>query len=168
MSSEDLPTLFEKQIYKLSQITGIIAIIILIAMMLFTVLDVALRAFFNRPLPGDVEIIEVAMVCTGFLGLAWCAIKGMHIRVDLVVSLFSKRIRALIDTIGYLIALFVYCLMAWQGLQEGLANKQMNSLSSTLEFPIYPFYWIMSLGFAALCLSILALLMRSIREVIKK
>ena len=63
----------ENKIYALSRIMGIIAIAVLVAMMLFTVLDIFLRAFFNKPIPGDVEIIERSMVCVGFFWLAWCS-----------------------------------------------------------------------------------------------
>lgn len=157
----------ESEIELLSKILGIVAIGVLVAMMLFTVLDVFLRAFFNRPIRGDVELIEVGMVCTSFLGLAWCAMRGMHIKVDLVVSFLPKRTQRIIDSFGYLLGLGICILLAWQGLLEGIANWKMNSLSATLEFPIFPFYWVVALGFAVLCLAILVLLTRSLTEVIR-
>lgn len=164
MNTDKPATSVEKIINGLSRFTGIVAIGILMAMMLFTVLDVFLRAFFNSPLPGDVEIIEVAMVCTGFLGLAWCATQKMHIKVDLLVSFLPKRLQGIIDSFGYLICLSIYALLAWQGIQEGIANRQMNSLSSTLHFPIFPFYWVMAFGVGVLCLAVLVLLFNSIKK----
>ena len=35
-------------------------------MMLLTVADVALRAFFNRPIHGTFELIELCLACTIF------------------------------------------------------------------------------------------------------
>jgi TRAP-type C4-dicarboxylate transport system permease small subunit len=157
----------EGDIEILSKILGIVAIGVLVAMMLFTVLDVVLRAFFNRPIRGDVELIEVGMVCTSFLGLAWCAMKGMHIKVDLVVSFLPTRVKGIIDIFGYLLGVGICALLAWQGFLEGIANLKMNNVSATLEFPIFPFYWVVALGFAALCLAILVLLTRSLAEVIQ-
>lgn len=157
----------ENTIKALSRILGIVAIGVLVAIMLFTVLNVFLRALFNRPLAGDVELIEVGMVCASFLALAWCAIKGMHIRVDLVVSFLPKRAQGIIDFFGYLIGLGICLLLAWEGFLEGHANLELNSLSATLRFPIFPFYWIVALGYAVLCLTILVLLARSLMEAIK-
>jgi len=147
---------------------GVIAICVLVVMMLFTVLNVVMRAFFNSPIPGDVELSEVAMVCVGFLGLAWCALKGMHIRVDLVVSLLPKRIQAVIDSFGYLMGLGITILLTWRGFAEGQSYRELDIRSASLDFPIFPFYWIVALGYAVLCLAILVLLVRSLSEAIKK
>jgi TRAP-type C4-dicarboxylate transport system permease small subunit len=147
---------------------GIIAIGTLVAMMLFTVANVVLRAFFNRPIPGDAELIEIAMVCTGFLGVAWCALKGKHIRVDLFVSFLPKRAQDIIDVLGYIAILGVSVIIAWQSIIEGLANRQMDRLSPSLEIPIFPFNWVTGLGYGVLCLALLVLIAKSIREVLKK
>ncbi|MFC1863602.1 TRAP transporter small permease [Thermodesulfobacteriota bacterium] len=158
----------ESKINIISRVLGIIAISVLVVMMFFTVLNVIMRAFFNNPIPGDVELIEVGMVCVSFLGLAWCAVKGMHIRVDLVVSFLPKRIRAIIDTFGYLIGLGIFILLARQAFLEGISNRELNNMSATLGFPMFPFYWVTSLGYAVLCLAVLILLVRSLSEAINK
>lgn len=137
-------------------------------MMLFTVANVVLRAFFNSPIPGDVELIEIAMICTGFLGVAWCALKGKHIRVDLLVAYFPKRAQCIIDALGYLAVLGASTIIAWQSIVEGLANREIHRASPSLEIPIFPFYWVMSLGYAVLCLAIFVLLARSISAMVKR
>jgi TRAP-type C4-dicarboxylate transport system permease small subunit len=158
----------ESKIDILSRLMGIVAICILVVMMLFTVLNVVMRAFFNSPIPGDVELIEVWMVCVGFLGLAWCALRGMHISVDLVVTFLPKRIQAVFDSFGYLVGLGICILIAWRSLEEGIANREMHNLSATLGFPIFPFYWVTTVGYGVLCLSILVLVVRSLSEAMKK
>lgn len=157
----------EDGIYVLSRILGIIAIVVLVAMMFFTVLDVFLRAFFNFPIPGSVEIIELSMVCAGFFGLAWCAMRGMHIKVDLVVSLMPRGLQSICDSFGYALGLGVCVIFAWRGFAEGIANLEMNNISSILKVPLYPFYWIMSIGWAILCLAIMIHLIKSIVEAVK-
>jgi TRAP-type transport system small permease protein len=158
----------ESKIDMLSRFMGIIAIFVLVVMMLFTVLNVVMRAVFNSPIPGDVELIEVGMVCVGFLGLAWCALRGMHISVDLVVSFFPRRVQAVFDVFSYVIGLAISILMAWRGFLEGIANRDLNNMSATLGFPIYPFYWVTATGYAVLCLAILVLLVKSISEAVNK
>ena len=158
----------ESKISLLSRILGIAAICVLVVMMFFTVLNVVLRAFFNSPIPGDVELIEVGMVCVGFLSLAWCAIRGMHISVDLVVTFLPRRTQAIIDAFGYILGLGINILLAWRSFQEGVANRQMHNLSATLGFPIFPFYWVTALGYGVLCLALVVLLFRSCAEAVKK
>lgn len=158
----------EEKIGALSRFLGIIAIGILLAMMLFTVVNVFLRAVFNRPIPGDVELIEIAMVCTSFLGLAWCAIKEKHIRVDLLVASFPKRAQAIIDGVGYGAALVTCIVISWQSVVEGIANREINRLSASLGIPVYPFYWVTALGFAVLCMALLVLIARAVRKAADK
>ena len=148
----------------LSRLLGIIAIVILVAMMLFTVINVILRSFFNHPIPGDVELIEVAMVCTSFLGLAWCAIKERHIRVDLLVQFFPQKAQGIVELIGYIGALGATIIISWQSVNEGLANKEMNRLTASLGIPVYPFYFITAVGFGALSLALLVLIIRAARK----
>ena len=147
---------------------AVVAIVVLVAMMLFTVLNVFLRAFFNRPLPGDVELTEIAMVCTSFLGLAWCALKGRHVRVDLVVGFLPKRAQGIIDTFGYLAALVACSVIAWQSFLEGIANRALDKLSASLGIPVFPFYWVTAVGFGILCLAVVVLLVRSFFVAVKK
>lgn len=158
----------ENKIDALSRLLGIIAIVILVAMMLFTVTNVVLRAFFNRPIPGDVELIEVAMVCTSFLGLAWCAIKEKHIRVDLLVQYFPTRAQGIIELIGYIGALGASIIISWQSVNEGLANKGINRLTASLGIPVYPFFIVTAVGFGALALALLVLIVRAARKGVGK
>lgn len=158
---------FERSIFTLNRTMGIVGIIMLVIMMLFTVLDVFLRAFFNHPIPGDVELIEMLMVCVGFLGLAWCAMRGMHIKVDLVVSFLPKRAQGFIDSFGYIIAFGICAVVVRQSIIEGFANREMNNLSPTLGIPVYPLYWVLAFGYAILCLALLVLLARSLKEAVK-
>ena len=167
MQIKKMGQFIENKIYALSRIMGIIAIAVLVAMMLFTVLDIFLRAFFNSPIPGDVEIIERSMVCVGFFGLAWCAMRGMHIKVDLVVGFLPKRVQDIIDSFNYLLGFGVCIFFTLYSFLEGIANKEMNSVTAILRVPLFPFYWFVTFSYAVLCLAILVLLARSLTEAIK-
>ena len=155
-------------IFRLSRWMGVVAIVVLIAMMAFTVLDVFLRAFFNTPIKGDVEIIELAMVCVGFLGLAWCAMRGMHIQVDLLVTSFSRRGRSVFDAFNYLLGMGVCFIFTYKSLAEGIANREIHNLSAVLKIPLYPFYWIVTIGYAMLFLAVVVLFLKALVEVIYK
>ncbi len=157
----------ESKIYALSRIMGIIAIAVLVAMMLFTVLDIFLRAFFNKPIPGGVEIIERSMVFVGFFGLAWCAMRGMHIKVDLIVTFLPKRAQNVIDSFNYILGFGVCIFFTWFSFLEGIANREMNAVTAILRVPLFPFYWFVTFSFAVLCLAILVLLARSLTEAIR-
>ena len=143
---------------------GFIAVCILVAMMILTVLDVILRRVFNSPIPFSLELVEFMMVMTGFLGLAWCAMSESHIRVDLIVSKMPTRVRGIIDSLCYLAGFGISGIIAWRSVMECLAIRKLHTESTVLGIPIFPFYLVVAAGFAALALAILILLARSLKE----
>lgn len=125
---------------------------VLAAMMMLTVADVFLRYFLRRPILGATEITENMMVCLTFFALAWCAVQYSHLKVDLVISFFSPRVQAVVDSITSLAGLVMVALIAWRSFLEAIAVKQLHIVSSLVRIPAFPFYFVISLGCVLLCL----------------
>ena len=151
-----------------SRIAGAIATIFIMAIMVLTVSDVLLRFFFNRPIPGSVELCQYFIVVGGFLGLAWCAIKGGHVKVGMIIDRLSPRSQSVVDCINYLIALTVVPLAAWRLFVHARIVQLERMTSSNLEIPAYPFYLLAGSGFALLSLVVLVFLITSIGKVVKR
>jgi TRAP-type transport system small permease protein len=151
-----------------SLIAGVMGIVFMVAMMLLTVGDVFLRFVFNRPILGSVEITEYLMVGTGFLGIAWCAVKGGHVGVDLIVSHFPPRVQAMIDSVTCLLSLGVVPLVAWQNFLQAGYVKAENVQSDLLDIPAYPFYIIVGISYALLSLVLVNALVQSVTKAVKR
>lgn len=143
---------------------GILAIAFLMAMLVLTVADVFLRYFFNAPIPGSVELTKYFMVGAGFLGLAWCALKGGHIKVDLLINRLPPRYQVTIDSINLLLALTVVPLVAWQGFTQAKYALLEKTTSRFLAIPDYPFYIVVGLGFVLLFLVMVYLVIGLIKK----
>lgn len=141
-----------KTIRSLSRVMNAVACCVLGLMMLLTVSDVLLRYFLRLPILGATELTENMMACLAFLALAWCAVERSHLKVDLVMMMFSSRVQALIDSITSLAGLCLVGLIAWRGFVEATAVKELNIESSLLGIPAFPFYYVMAAGFTLLCL----------------
>lgn len=140
---------------------------VLVAMMLLTVSDVGMRYALNKPISGSVELTKFMMVCLVFFGLAWCTVKGRHVKVELFMSRFSPRVQAVCDSINYLAGLVLYGLIAWQSYSESFLVWKMDYASGILDVPVFPFYWVLTLGCAVLCLVIIAQMIQSAAKVVK-
>lgn len=151
-----------------SRAAGILALIFLLAMMVLTVSDVFLRYFFNRPILGSIELVEYFMVVAGFLGIAWCAVKGGHVKVDLLLSHLPLRIQTIIDGITLFLTMTVVPLVAWQGFAQARRAQLAKSASAILEIPDYPFYFVVGISFTLLFLVQLILLVEYIARAIKR
>jgi TRAP-type C4-dicarboxylate transport system permease small subunit len=141
-----------KMVQSVSRVMNMVAGGVLAAMMMLTVADVFLRYFFRRPILGATEITENMMVCLTFFALAWCAVQYSHLKVDLVVSFFSPRVQAVVDSITSFAGLVMVALIAWRSFMEAIAVEQLHIVSSLVRIPAFPFYFVISLGCALLCL----------------
>jgi len=158
----------EVLINQTSRIAGIIALITLILMMLVTVADVVLRYFFNAPILGSNEIVEYLMVITGFLGLGWCAIKGGHLKVGLIIDRMPSRYQTVTDIVTFILALSVVPLLVWQAFSQAEYTLLEKCTSDVLKVPNYPFYIIEGIGIAIFTIVILMLLIKLIAGLNKK
>ena len=107
------------------------------------------------------------MVCL-LLALAWCAIEGGHVKVDLVMERFSARVQATVDSIALLICLGIYVIFVWQGFIASEYSRFYAEKSTILNIPDFPIFWILVLSFSVLCLAIVNLLIGRIVEIVKK
>jgi TRAP-type C4-dicarboxylate transport system permease small subunit len=150
-----------------SRVINVIGIISLVVMMLITVADVSLRYVFSRPITGSVELTQYLMAVIGFFGLAWCAVKAGHAKVDLLVTRFPPRSQAIIDGVIYLMGLTVTLFVAWQGIEASNYARGIGEYSFMLEIPSYPFYMAQGIGFTMLSLVIAGLMVKSIVKAVK-
>jgi C4-dicarboxylate transporter DctQ subunit len=151
-----------------SEISGVVAVVVLVCMMMLTVSDVCLRYFFNNPITASAEYTEYMMVIVGFLGIAWCAIKGMHIKVELIIGRFPERGQAIIDIINSVLVIGVCAIIGSQSLSEGFAVKQMGIASDITDIPHHPFYWIIVFGYVLLFFVMLNILVQNVLKLVKK
>jgi TRAP-type C4-dicarboxylate transport system permease small subunit len=87
--------------------------------------------------------------------------------VDLVMTHFSPRVQAIVDSITSFAGLILVGLIAWRGLVEGMVVQQLHIVSSLLKLPAFPFYYVLVLGCAMLCLVMVTQLIQNIYKAVK-
>jgi TRAP-type transport system small permease protein len=154
-----------KVIELLSRILGYISTCLIFVMMLLLVGEVCGRYFINKPITGSTEFACALMVTIGFPALAWCTMKENHIKVELVVGRFSRRVQAIIDSFTLFCGLSIYIIVTWRTILEA---SHVSSTASIYEFPEQPFYWIMVVGYTVFCLAMATVLIKKVREAVKR
>jgi len=136
----------------------------LFLMTVLTSVDVIGRYFFRSPIPGGTEITEAMMVVIAFPALAWCAAKRKHVEVEILMTRFSKKVQAITGIITMFAILVLYIFVTWQSF---VYSMNVTTVASLLRFPLSPFYWVLTAGFAVLCLVVLTQLIESIVKAVK-
>lgn len=149
----------------LSRWMGYVSAVVIGLLMLLVVADVCGRYFFNSPIMGASELACFLMIIIVFPALAWAALTDKHVKVDILVSRFPPRVQAIFSSAALLITLGIFAIMTWRSALESMAT---NNVTSLIRLPHAPFYWIMTAGLAVFCLSIVALVIKSVAEAGKR
>jgi len=132
----------------------------LAAMMLLTVADVVLRAFFNRPIHGTFELIELCLACTIFIALPAVFLRDEHLVVDVVDHFAPPAVVKRLDLAGAIASLAVLALMFWRMLSLARDMQEFGDVTADLSIPKI-FFWIpVLLGVGASALATLAFIAR--------
>lgn len=110
---------------------------ILLALMLFTVTDVAMRFAFNKPFSGSIEYTEFSMALIVFLGIPYTAWVGGHISVDLFEKYLDRPSLRFLPAIIAFAGAALFALIAWRVTVE--ASATIHQVSNMMRVPHYPF-----------------------------
>ncbi|HCF50290.1 MAG TPA: TRAP transporter small permease [Syntrophomonas sp.] len=134
------------------------------ATMVVVVLNVILRALFNRPLLGTVEYVNILTAVTIGLALAYCAFCDGQIAVDFFMEKLPARAQATSDIITGMLALGFWGLAARYMLDYSYEMLTTGLVSSTAQIPMYPVSYLITFGLGALCLVLLHRISVSVRK----
>ncbi len=127
-------------------------------LMILVVVSVSGRQFFNRPLPGYADWIELTMPFIAFLGISYVKREGGHIRMDIVIGQLSGRalwLAEFVTTFCVLVLVLVVLLIwgSWSHFSRSFDFSAPNwSRDSTIDIglPIWPAKLVVPVAFSVL------------------
>jgi len=133
------------------------AALIMVAVMLVVVLDVAFRYLLNSPIRWVYPLISrYLMIYMIFLAFADALRRGNHIAVDFVVCGLRVRTRSILELTGYVPALVVFVLIVWQSVQLILQQyRDGDRVMDSLGWPTWIATLAVAIGLGVLTLRIL-------------
>jgi TRAP-type C4-dicarboxylate transport system permease small subunit len=138
----------------------------LVGTMLFTVIDMVLRAF-GRPVAGSFEVIGWLSAAAMALALGYTQLHRGHVSIDLVVARLSGRPRQGVETLTHLASLLLFSAVAVYVAEYGNTLRESGSLSETLKAIVYPWVYVVAVGAAGLALALLVEFLRALRRLLR-
>lgn len=123
-----------------------------LATALLITVSVLLRAVLNQPIPGDVEITQMAIALAISLCLPYCQSRGANILVDFFTQKLPPRATRGLDAAGSLLLSVVYGLLAWRTSVGALSVREAGETTMIIALPLWWVYaWLApGLGLASL------------------
>ena len=159
-----IATKYTKIVYAIAHVGGFIGSLTMVGLMLLTVGDVLLRYFFNAPILGSFELTEFSLIILVFFAIPWGTAQKVNVRVDLLVGPLPNRVRAIFDSVTCFLSTLITALLAWYTVPQAKYMMKLGSESDMLEIPLYPFYFIVAVGFFLLFFVLIANLIDFINE----
>jgi TRAP-type transport system small permease protein len=140
----------------------------LLLLMLLTVADVIGRSTFNKPVSGTYEISKFLLPVIVLFSIGYVEQCNQNIRVDFFTNKMPVRGRLLIDIFFTALAICFFCLIVWQGLNEGILTYASHMASDILKIPTYPFQFAIPFGAFLLVIELILRIVVSIRALNEK
>jgi TRAP-type C4-dicarboxylate transport system permease small subunit len=152
-------TLLSRLDLRLERVERILALVGGIAvfmLMVLAVVSVGGRNLFNKPLPGYVDWIEMAMPLIAFMGVSYTQRTGGHIRMDILVGRLKGRWLWAAELLTALVTLILMVLLVWGSWAHFQRSIDFNvplwsrDSSIDIKLPLWPAKLLVPLMFSVL------------------
>lgn len=143
----------------------VLAAIFLVLMALHVSLDVGLRYIYGKSFPGTLEVVSFYyMVAVVFLPLAYVELQREHISVDVLVGRLPLSLQLVCYLFAGTLGLIYFGMLCYQSFLDALsATLRLETAMANFKFYLWPSRWALPVGFAAMCLAILANMIKALR-----
>jgi TRAP-type transport system small permease protein len=128
----------------LERTLGLMAAATLFVLMALTFVDVLSRYFFNRPIPGSLEVTELLMVGLIFSSIPLVSGRGEHVAIDLLDPFLAAGFRRGSRVFIELLCAVALMILAWLLFTKAGKLREYGDETATLSIPIAPFVYGMS------------------------
>jgi TRAP-type C4-dicarboxylate transport system permease small subunit len=151
----DGPRVLKGLVEKIGNVLAVIAGVALTVTMLAMTVDAVGRKTVG-PLPGAYEASMALLVLVMFLPQAFTERKGAHISVDLLTRHLPFKLSSYLRGMGAVLGMAVFILVTWLGVGKAYhATLSGETWPGIVNFPVWPFRWVVPLGSGALVLQYL-------------
>jgi len=116
---------------------------------LLTSTDVVGRYFFNSPVRGTIDLIEIMMVILFGCGITVTTALDDHISVDSFYDKLPSRGQYILRVFAGIVCTFLFGILVWQGYQGGMIGLKSGKMTPTLDLPLFPIKFFLAIGFLA-------------------
>lgn len=121
--------------------------ILVVAMCLFITGEILSRLLFNYSFLGVVELVEQLVVILAYLSIAAVQKERKHITVDILPEkLRARKAGPILDCILLAVSASMMAFMFVEVIWFLVRAYKMNSTTTTLFWPVWPFILVMAIG----------------------
>ena len=127
----------------------------LVFMVVLTCVDVLGAKLFLLPVPGSLDMIQLAQLIAITLAAGLALIERRHVAVEFFVLLLPERARRWVAFVVTVLCLVLFAIVIWRLFDYGLHLREGNEVTPTTQIPLAPFAYAAAVALVPLCLVLL-------------
>jgi len=122
---------------------------LLLAAVLVTIADIALRSFSFSGVPGTVDLMQLAVMWAALLAIPAAFLTGEHVAIDMFTKTLPMRVQQALRLFALALGIGTLALIAWYGALQAWREHSAGDQTQTLGIP-FGVYWLPLLAGMAL------------------
>lgn len=136
-----------------AKLSAIFGGLVFLAIVLMSLVSIVGRKLFAAPVPGDVEMLQMAAAFASASFFAYCHLNGGDVKVDFFTTKASAATVHRLDALGSLLVGLFGAVITWRAGVGALAIKSAGETSMILGLPVWVAQMLMVPGFLLLALA---------------
>lgn len=128
----------DRFVHRIEKFAALVSGLGIFALMLLGVAHVLGRKFFDLPVFGYIDIVEIMMAFLVFLAIAYTERLGGHIRMELFVSFLRGRWLALFEIAGVVLGLAISGIILVYSWDHAMRALYLGDSSIDAQLPLWP------------------------------
>ncbi|MBA4721153.1 TRAP transporter small permease [Alloalcanivorax xenomutans] len=141
----------ETVLRRLSIVVAVLGGAVVLSVIAMSLVSLLGRKLWSAPIPGDIEILEMAIAVAVASFMPLCELRDNHIRVDLIAGLLPAGVNRVLLSLSHLLLALVAALLIWRTGLLTLDSHEYGSTSTMLAVPLWIPQMLMLPGLALLC-----------------
>jgi TRAP-type mannitol/chloroaromatic compound transport system permease small subunit len=126
---------------------------VFLALVAMSIVSIVGRKLFSAPVPGDVEILQMAAAFASASFFAYCHLNGGDVKVDFFTARASAKTVHRLEALGSALVGLFGSVVAWRALVGALSIREAGETSMILGWPLWIAQILMVPGFVLLALA---------------
>jgi TRAP-type C4-dicarboxylate transport system permease small subunit len=140
-------------LFRASKVSAITGGLIFVAIVIMSIVSIVGRKIWAAPVPGDVEVLQMAAAFASASFFAYCHLNGGDVKVDFFTAKASPATVHRLDAFGSLLVGVFGALITWRAGAGALAIKAAGETSMILGWPVWIAQVLMVPGFLLMALA---------------
>ena len=156
----------DRLVHRIEKLTALICGLSIFALMFVGVVHVLGRKFFDMPIFGYIDIVEIMMAFMVFLAIAFTERLGGHIRMELFVGMLRGRWLAVFELVGVVLGLAVVGVLLVYSWDHAMRAFYLGDSTIDAQIPLWPSKLIVPISLAILFVRLLVSLAAYMRVIL--